>query len=233
MKKMKALVRNLLVSVTVFTSVYTTLMITYERITNSKRSPQPRITYIEDSANNEGVNTWNNDVNTRNDYVNNRNNDMNNRINAFGNNNVASRVVQTGTFGKENRIEKNNQALNSGQHMVKNDGKKENYSITNNSTVGKFCKFCVNHTIYKPVISPPQSQDLVLLITTSHRNDAAERRDAIRSTWANDSYYLPRKIQHVFVCGKFYYLPFKYMFLCMVSADSLIVFFSKIFQRCS
>ena len=38
------------------------------------------------------------------------------------------------------------------------------------------CTYCINHRIYKPVISPDQTYDIVLLITSSHRKDAAERR---------------------------------------------------------
>ena len=65
------------------------------------------------------------------------------------------------------------------------------------------CKYCINHRIYRPVISPEQKYDIVLLITSSHRKDAAERRHAIRSTWANDSHYLPKRVQHYFMLGKF------------------------------
>ena len=66
----------------------------------------------------------------------------------------------------------------------------------------KSCKYCVNHTIYKSVISPQETLDIVLLITSSHREDAVARRETIRSTWGNDSYYLPHRIKHVFVFGK-------------------------------
>ena len=65
------------------------------------------------------------------------------------------------------------------------------------------CKYCINHRIYRPVISPEQKYDIVLLITSSHRKDAAERRQVIRSTWANDSHYLPKRVQHYFMLGKF------------------------------
>ena len=51
-------------------------------------------------------------------------------------------------------------------------------------------------------------QDLLLLSRQNEfsdlpslRKDSAERRQIIRSTWANDSHYLPRKVQHVFVLG--------------------------------
>ena len=40
----------------------------------------------------------------------------------------------------------------------------------------------MNHAIYKPVISPQETLDIVLLITSSHREDAAARRETIRST---------------------------------------------------
>ena len=63
------------------------------------------------------------------------------------------------------------------------------------------CTYCVEYGIYKPIVSPEQTYDIVLLITSSHRKDAVERRQVIRSTWANNSHYLPYKVQHVFVLG--------------------------------
>ena len=63
------------------------------------------------------------------------------------------------------------------------------------------CTYCVEYRIYKPIVSPEQTYDIVLLITSSHRKDAVERRQVIRSTWANNSHYLPYKVQHVFVLG--------------------------------
>ena len=63
------------------------------------------------------------------------------------------------------------------------------------------CKHCIDYRQYKTLVSPEITYDIVLLITSSHRKDAAERRQVIRSTWANNSYYLPLQVQHVFVLG--------------------------------
>ena len=79
----------------------------------------------------------------------------------------------------------------------------ENF-IGNQDSTSTNCRYCINHRIFKPVISPEQKYDIVLLIKSSHRKDAAERRQAIRSTWANDSHYLPKRVQHYFMLGKFY-----------------------------
>ena len=70
------------------------------------------------------------------------------------------------------------------------------------------CKYCIDYRQYKTLVSPEITYDIVLLITSSHRKDAAERRQAIRSTWANNSYYLPLQVQHVFVLGEFIYITF-------------------------
>ena len=69
------------------------------------------------------------------------------------------------------------------------------------------CKYCVNHRKYHPILKPHLCNschyDLVLLITSSQRPGAKERRHAIRQSWGNDSYYLPRKVTHLFLLGKF------------------------------
>ena len=70
------------------------------------------------------------------------------------------------------------------------------------------CKHCIDYRQYKTLVSPEITYDIVLLITSRHRKDAAERRQAIRSTWANNSYYLPLQVQHVFVLGEFIYTMF-------------------------
>ena len=51
-----------------------------------------------------------------------------------------------------------------------------------NVQVNKTWTYCMNHAIYKPVISPQETLDTVLLISSSHREDAAARRETIRST---------------------------------------------------
>ena len=70
------------------------------------------------------------------------------------------------------------------------------------------CKHCIDYRQYKTLVSPEITYDIVLLITSSHRKDAAERRQVIRSTWANNSYYLPLQVQHVFVLGEFICITF-------------------------
>ena len=66
----------------------------------------------------------------------------------------------------------------------------------------KNCTYCREYRIYKPIVSMEQTYDVVLMITSSHRKDAAERRRAIRSTWADDNYYSQFKVQHFFVLGR-------------------------------
>ena len=67
------------------------------------------------------------------------------------------------------------------------------------------CKYCVNHRKYDVILQPTISShhyDLVLLITSSHRPGAKERRQAIRQSWGNDSFYTARKVSHVFLLGE-------------------------------
>ena len=65
------------------------------------------------------------------------------------------------------------------------------------------CKYCIDYGQYETIISPEKVYDIVLLITSSHRKDAAERREILRSTWANNSFYLPAlRVAHVFILGK-------------------------------
>ena len=92
---------------------------------------------------------------------------------------------------------------------------KGSYDIQNTSGSMKYseerdlntCKYCVNHRKYHPILKPHLCNschyDLVLLITSSQRPGAKERRHAIRQAWGNDSYYLPRKVTHLFLLGKF------------------------------
>ena len=69
------------------------------------------------------------------------------------------------------------------------------------------CKYCVNHRKYDVMLQPTipsRHFDLVLLITSSHRQGAKERRQAIRQSWGNDSFYTARKVSHVFLLGECY-----------------------------
>ena len=43
------------------------------------------------------------------------------------------------------------------------------------------CKYCIDYRRYKTLVSPEKTYDIVLLITSSHRKDAAERRQVLRS----------------------------------------------------
>ena len=69
------------------------------------------------------------------------------------------------------------------------------------------CKYCVNHRKYDVILQPtiPSHHfDLILLITSSHRPGAKERRQAIRQSWGNDSIYTARKVSHIFLLGECY-----------------------------
>ena len=71
----------------------------------------------------------------------------------------------------------------------------------------KSCKYCVNHRKYDVMLQPTIAShhfDLVLLITSSHRPGVKERRQAIRQSWGNDSFYTARKVSHVFLLGECY-----------------------------
>ena len=78
----------------------------------------------------------------------------------------------------------------------------KNVQTTNETDTASSCRYCIDYRRYKTLVSPDRTYDIVLLITSSHRKDAAERRQILRSTWANNSYYLPLQVQHVFVLGE-------------------------------
>ena len=68
------------------------------------------------------------------------------------------------------------------------------------------CKYCIDYRKYNTLLSPDSVYDIVLLITSSHRKDAAQRRQILRSTWANNSFYLPSlRVDHVFILGELYF----------------------------
>ena len=75
-------------------------------------------------------------------------------------------------------------------------------------TITKPCKYCINHTQFKPKVQPKflginnRNIDMLLLITSSYHKDGPKRRDVIRRTWANASQYLPYRVGHLFVLGK-------------------------------
>ena len=69
------------------------------------------------------------------------------------------------------------------------------------------CKYCIDHRNYDVIFQPTiasRHYDLVLLITSSHRPGAKERRQAIRQSWGNDSFYTAKKVSHVFLLGECY-----------------------------
>ena len=82
-----------------------------------------------------------------------------------------------------------------------------------------FCKGCVDYTQYHVIIEPQLQQsplvedgtgtgsndlDLLIVVPSSYRRDAAERRAVIRRTWANRAHLLPEfNTKHVFVMGEF------------------------------
>ena len=78
--------------------------------------------------------------------------------------------------------------------------------IGRHSSGNKLCRRCIDAKQYKSVITPLRSSmkkwDVVLLIISSHRKDALERREVIRKTWANTSIYLPVKIERLFILGE-------------------------------
>ena len=57
------------------------------------------------------------------------------------------------------------------------------------------CRRCIDVKQYKSVITPlrlsMEKWNVVLLIISSHRKVALERREVIRKTWAKTSIYLP------------------------------------------
>ena len=69
----------------------------------------------------------------------------------------------------------------------------------------EWCRKCINTNLYETIIYPKRitkmKLDAILLLMSSHRQDAPGRRHAIRSTWGNTSIYVPNKIQRVFVLG--------------------------------
>ena len=78
-------------------------------------------------------------------------------------------------------------------------------TILNNNLGVKFCNTCVDYTPYKPIIAPrniTQDQlEFVFLIYTKYAQEAYERRQFIRRTWANQTYWGSVRIQHVFTLG--------------------------------
>ena len=76
----------------------------------------------------------------------------------------------------------------------------------NNSTNQGVITYKVNykqfHAILFPVNESKAEVDLVILVPTRCRLDAAERRMVIRKTWANKTHTSPLKVQHVFLLGK-------------------------------
>ena len=77
------------------------------------------------------------------------------------------------------------------------------------STIHPICKYCVNYQPYGAILEPTGvcdgNLDLLLVITSSHREDAYTRRNTIRRTWGkldNPIY----KINRLFVLGRFFML---------------------------
>ena len=89
------------------------------------------------------------------------------------------------------------------------------------------CKYCRDYRIYKPIVSMKQTYDIVMMITSSHRKDAAERRKAIRSTWADDNYYSLFKVQHFFVLGKLK-IAFLHQLLMRVGCSLVSMIFLRV-----
>ena len=80
------------------------------------------------------------------------------------------------------------------------------------------------HAILSPINVSKTELDLVILVPTDYSVGAADRRRVIRKTWANKTHNLPLKVQHVFIFGKFIFVPFhsKYrMSLYLVSLYGL------------
>ncbi len=84
---------------------------------------------------------------------------------------------------------------------------KEKGQTVQNGTAGDTgsCKYCIPVEQYSAIVEPKgicqgRQLDLLFLVTSSHREDAAERRIMIRNTWSklNNSSY---KVHHVFVLG--------------------------------
>ena len=74
---------------------------------------------------------------------------------------------------------------------------------------------CFQCTIYRktPFVQPvvEKNKSFLLLIMSSYRKDAFERRSVIRATWGNNSLYLPERVTHLFVLGKTCYSIFFYI----------------------
>ena len=80
------------------------------------------------------------------------------------------------------------------------------------------------HATLSPINVSNTQLDLVILVPTDYSVGAADRRRVIRKTWANKTYILPLKVQHVFIFGKFIFVAFhsKYrMSLYLVSSYGL------------
>ncbi len=75
-------------------------------------------------------------------------------------------------------------------------------------TMAPECKYCINPEDYEVLVAPfdfkvkKREADTVLLIASRNNGDGFQRRMAIRNTWANDTFYLPTKVSHVFVIGE-------------------------------
>ena len=125
-----------------------------------------------------------------------RNRMLKNRM--FGN-----RMFGNWKFG--NRMFKNRMFGNQ-KHVTVTSGSLSYNICTHGSTNQGVITYKVNYKHFHAILSPGNESktdvDLVILVPTRCRLDAAERRMMIRKTWANKTHTSPLKVQHVFVLGR-------------------------------
>ena len=86
---------------------------------------------------------------------------------------------------------------------------KDTISISNTTQKRRICNGCIDYMQYHVILGPQLEQsrsedlDLLIVVSSSYNADSAHRRDVIRRTWANKSFYSQFKTKNFFVLGKF------------------------------